>query len=212
MLGQATGVCYGGAMNREPQATDQLYARALARGRWGLFKSMLTGRPRCLLDLAGVEGNCLVSARRDVGLQTVPIDQIRGSENRVADFDSSFNPLQDHTRDRWLSIATAWHRGRVLPPVSLVQVGDVYFVRDGHHRISVARALGQRFVEGRVLVCDVDGPLPWNRQPQAPGPVRARSHADPRTPTGGSRPASILDWLSGIVQPAESARENKGAS
>jgi hypothetical protein len=158
---QATVVCSGRTLNRESQATDQLYARALARGRSGLFKSMLTGRSRCLLDLTSVQDNCLVSARRDAGVQTVPIDRIRGSENRVADFDGDFNPVQEHTRGRWLSIATAWYRGRALPPVELVQIGDLYFVRDGHHRISVARALGQQFVEATVLAWDVDGPLPW---------------------------------------------------
>ena len=48
-----------------------------------------------------------------------------------------------------------------MPPVELVQVRDAYFVRDGHHRISVARALGQRDIEAEVMVWHVDGPLPW---------------------------------------------------
>jgi len=51
--------------------------------------------------------------------------------------------------------------GTPLPPVELVQVGDVYFVRDGHHRISVARTVGQRDIEAEVTVWHVDGPLPW---------------------------------------------------
>jgi hypothetical protein len=59
----------------------------------------------------------------------------------------------------------------VLPPVVLVQVGDVYFVRDGHHRISVARALGQLDIEAEVTVWQVSGPLPWDvpEQPAQPG-------------------------------------------
>jgi hypothetical protein len=59
----------------------------------------------------------------------------------------------------------------VLPPVVLVQVGDVYFVRDGHHRISVARALGQLDIEAEVTVWHLSGPLPWDaaERPSRPG-------------------------------------------
>jgi hypothetical protein len=91
----------------------------------------------------------------------VLIGQIRGSQDRSHDFDHDFNPLQDHNKGRWLGIAAARQRGKALPPVELVQVGDVYFVRDGHHRISVARALGQRDIKAKVMVWRVTGPLPW---------------------------------------------------
>jgi hypothetical protein len=74
-----------------------------------------------------------------------------GSEGRVDDFDSAFNPLTAHTRDRWIGIAVARRQGTVLPPVELIQVGDVYYVRDGHHRISVAKAEGQAEIEARIL-------------------------------------------------------------
>jgi len=53
--------------------------------------------------------------------------------------------------------------------VELIQVGDVYFVRDGHHRISVARALGQRDVEAEVTLWQVTGPLPWEQPTTVPG-------------------------------------------
>ena len=52
-----------------------------------------------------------------------------------------------------------------LPPVSLVQVGGCYFVEDGHHRISVARALGETVIDAEVTVWDVSGPLPWEKRP-----------------------------------------------
>ena len=89
----------------------------------------------------------------------VPISQICGSEGRCHDFDRDFHPLQDHNKERWLGIARARQRGKALPPVELVRVGDVYFVLDGHHRISVARALGQRHIEAKVMVWQVTGPL-----------------------------------------------------
>jgi hypothetical protein len=100
---------------------------------------------------------------------TVPIAQIGGSEGRAGDFDRDFNPLQDYTRERWLGIAAARERGKALPLVSLAQVGDIYFVKDGHHRISVARALGQKAIEAKVVEWQVEGSLPWETSTCAPG-------------------------------------------
>lgn len=142
---------------------DRLYSRACDRGQWGQIWSALTGRSRRLLALEEIEATCTVHALRYASVQTVPISQIRGSEGRSDDFDRDFNPLQDHNKGRWLSVAAARRRGKALPPVKLVQVGDVYFVLDGHHRISVARALGQRYIEAKVMVWQVTGPLPWER-------------------------------------------------
>ena len=60
-----------------------------------------------------------------------------------------------HTKQRWIAIATMMELGEGLPLISLVQVGDTYFVRDGHHRISVARALGYAYIDANVTVWDV---------------------------------------------------------
>ena len=144
-----------------------MYERARRRGRIGRIWSLLTGRSRRLLDLDAVERRCTVRARRTVGMQAVPIDRIRGSEGRCQDFDCSFYPLDAHARDRWLSVAIARQMGLALPPVALIQVGDVYFVRDGHHRISVARARGQHTVDAFVTAWDVAGPLPWEQEAMA---------------------------------------------
>jgi hypothetical protein len=144
------------------QTTQNLYRRALDRGQRRLLWSMLTGRSRSLLHLASVEANCGVRACCNVGLRSVPIARICGSEGRACDFDCDFNPLQNNTQDRWLAIAAARRRGRVLPPVALIQVGDVYFVRDGHHRVSVARALGHVTIDATVEVWQVDKPVPWD--------------------------------------------------
>ncbi len=102
------------------------------------------------------------------GLQTVPLAAIRGSEGRARDFDQEFNPRRTSTRERWVSIALAHLRGESLPPVILIQVGDVYFVRDGHHRVSVARAWGQQYIEAEVTVFNVPPPWPWQRPEPAP--------------------------------------------
>jgi hypothetical protein len=180
------------------QGAYQEYCRARDQGRRGQFWSRLTGRPRYLLDLATVEANCEILARGEAGLRTVAIDQIRGSEGRCRYFDRDFHPLHDEARGRWLSIARARQQGKNLPPVALVQVGDIYFVRDGHHRISVARALGQIDIEARVTVWQVAGPLPWDAPQQPPRPGLADW-------LWGMGHALKGRWLQGLAGAARSA-------
>jgi hypothetical protein len=86
-----------------------------------------------------------------VGMRTIAVDTICGSEERADDFDNLFRPLAGHNRDRWLSVAEARLRGVNMPPVQLIEVGGRYYVRDGHHRISVAKALGESFVDAEVV-------------------------------------------------------------
>jgi hypothetical protein len=138
------------------EPAEQLYSRARDRGRRAMFWAALAGRSRCLLVLEEVWPGSQVSTTEqshlDVETRLVPIAKIVGSEGRCGDFDRDFNPLHDHNRRRWLRIAAARRRGTPLPPVALIQLGGLYFVQDGHHRISVARALGQPDIEARVMV------------------------------------------------------------
>jgi hypothetical protein len=137
---------------------EALYASARRAGRACQIWARLRGQSRLLLDLNTVAGASATGDRRAAGMQTVPIRQIRGSEGRCDDFDIAFRPLKAHTEDRWLSVARANLRGLGLPPVELIQVGDAYFVRDGHHRISVAAALGQQEIDAVVTVWQVAVP------------------------------------------------------
>lgn len=173
MYAQVSNVWVQGSLDQERRSLLNLYHQALDQGRRGGFWSWLLGRSRQLLDLKEIEDSCRIGARSFCGLRTVPIDQIRGSEGRTCDFDRDFRPLRNHTQERWLGIATARRRGKALPPVSLVQVDDVYFVLDGHHRISVARALGQQSIEAQVTAWQVEGRLPWER-PVAGGELALR--------------------------------------
>ena len=133
-----------------------LYESTLRRGWLHRTWLALGGRPAQLLNLADVAARRTVSARHYLGLQIVPIRQIRGSEGRCRDFDDLFHPLRQHAEARWNGIARAWLRGANLPPVDLICIEGIYFVRDGHHRISVARALGQQMIEAEVTIWQVD--------------------------------------------------------
>jgi len=146
---------------------QDLYQRSRSKARWGRIRSIFTKEARSLLDLNETKAACDIRGRCYGGTRSVPLSQIRGSEGRCNDFDCDFRPLQKHTRERWLSIAAAREMGTSMPPVELVQVGDTYFVRDGHHRISVGRALGQKHIEAEITVWNVDGRLPWEQEPAA---------------------------------------------
>ncbi len=89
-------------------------------------------------------------SERSAGLKVVPLDQIVGSVGRGRDFDRRFRPTSGRSRGRWEQIAAAARRGESFPPVDLVKVGELYFVRDGHHRVSVARALGRTDIDAHV--------------------------------------------------------------
>jgi hypothetical protein len=163
------------------EANEALYARARGHGQKGLLGSIITRRSSHLLSLQEMKDTCVVRIHRGASNRTVPLCQILGSENRPGDFDRDFNPLHDRNKGRWLSVATARQRGKTLPPVALIQVGDLFFVRDGHHRISVARALGQSAIEATVEIWQVEGSLPWEVR------VRERPHRSTQHHTGAGR-------------------------
>ena len=85
------------------------------------------------------------------GTQLVSLDQIVGSTGRSNDFDLAFYPRQNETEDRWINVAKAKYQGKKPPPVLLYKVGEAYFVEDGNHRVSVAKAAGQADIEARIV-------------------------------------------------------------
>lgn len=89
-------------------------------------------------------------SERSLGLKVVPLDAIVGTVDRGRDFDRSFRPTSARVRSRWERIAAATRRGESMPPVDLVKVGEIYFVRDGHNRVSVAQALGRSDIDAYV--------------------------------------------------------------
>lgn len=146
-----------GADNLAAYEALQLYRKARIWARLGKGWSVLTRHSHRLFQLEMVRATCAVRGSHYAGTQSVPIRQILGSEGRCDDFDADFRPLHTRTKKRWLSIALARYKGMILPMVDLIQVGDIYFVRDGHHRISVAKALGQTYVDAQVTVWEIDG-------------------------------------------------------
>src|SRR5918997_1033798 len=87
---------------------------------------------------------------RHIGLQSIPLDSIVGTEGRQRDFDRGFRPTSGRTRGRWERIAQAARQGESFPPIDVYRIGEVHFVKDGHHRVSVARAQGHDTIDAYV--------------------------------------------------------------
>ena len=123
--------------------------KAFVNRVWGT----LSGRPTTLLSYDHVKEKLHIGGPLYRGVQTVHVDQIAGSLNRYHEFDRVFLPVSDKLAARWQSVNRAFYQEISLPPVVLYKVGQVYFVVDGHHRVSVAREQGQIYIEAEVREC-----------------------------------------------------------
>jgi hypothetical protein len=87
---------------------------------------------------------------RSLGLQTIKVDSIVGTVDSTRDFDRFFRPTSGRVRQRWERLALAQARGESIPPIDVYRIGDLHFVRDGHHRVSIAIAQGQTTIDAYV--------------------------------------------------------------
>jgi len=144
------------------------------------FVLRLAGRCPCLADFNEVLPS-LSPDRIYAGVQVIPIDQVAGSLGRAADFDSSFRPLKAHLRDRWVSNYLHMQKGS-REAIIVHKAGERYYVEDGHHRVSVARATGMAFIEAEV----------WEYRPRqsGPAPIPAAALRSPLDPWLKAHPAS----------------------
>jgi hypothetical protein len=129
------------------------FLRARRRAAASRVAARLRGEPgdvRMVLPYEEVIEALGFISERSAGVEVVTLDAIVGTVDRERDFDRSFRPTSGRVRSRWENIAAAMRRGEPLPPVDLLRIGEIYFVRDGHNRVSVARALGRRDIEAYV--------------------------------------------------------------
>ncbi len=147
---------YGGIMAAD--VSDAYYDYSQARRKANIEKvfSLLRGKRTTPVPFEKVKA--LLGGRPESyrGIRTVEVANIIGSESRYSDFTRSFAPATDITKRRWMSVDDAVHKGITLPPVVLYEVGGVYFVRDGNHRVSVAKNRGVVFMDAEVTSLDAD--------------------------------------------------------
>ena len=137
-------------------------SRAFLRDLWAL----LSGKQNSLLSYDEVKGKLRIGGPIYRGIRTVEVAKIVGSVNRYRDFDDAFLPARNTIADRWTRVDRAFYEDISLPPVVLYKVGDIYFVVDGHHRVSVAREQGQEFIEAEVRECKVKVPVGTDLRPE----------------------------------------------
>jgi hypothetical protein len=129
------------------------FTRARRRRALSRLSTRLRGEPSDFNVILPFEEVVQALGRRGeryLGLQSIPLDSIVGTVDRGREFDRRFRPTSGRVRSRWERIAAAQRRGQAMPPIQVYRIGELHFVKDGHHRVSVARALGNTHIDAYV--------------------------------------------------------------
>ncbi|MDT8305046.1 MAG: universal stress protein [Anaerolineae bacterium] len=135
------------------------FQRARQRGTLESIVALLTGRSDRLLSYGQVSEQLRTGAAIELGLQEIPLDAIVGSVGRYSDFTRSFLPRRESGQERWARVRAAFDRVEDIPPITVFQIGDSYFVLDGNHRVSVARSLDATHIPAYVTQVESRVPL-----------------------------------------------------
>lgn len=141
----------------QQQAARERYGRHLMKARFADWWGWLRGGETDLVRFADVAERLRTRQQLPRGIQSVPLRQIIGSVGRTHDFTRSFLPRAQVDMERWARLDAMLNGLESLPPVDLYQIGAVYFVRDGHHRLSVAHANGLCEIEADVI--ELESPI-----------------------------------------------------
>ena len=126
------------------------FQNARLRAFWDEALALVRGKPAELLSFEDIRTRLRLREENYRGLQEVPLDQITGSVGRYREFTSKFLPKRNKMQERWSRVYAQASGMMGLPPIELYKVGDVYFVRDGNHRVSVARQLDAKSIQAHV--------------------------------------------------------------
>jgi len=163
--------------------------KAFMNRAWGT----LSGQRTTLLSYDDIKEKLHIGGPIYRGIKTVHVDQIAGSLNRYHEFDRVFLPASDALADRWQRVNRAFYEEISLPPVVLYKVGEVYFVVDGHHRVSVAREQGQLEIEAEVRECATRVNITADIKPEDLEILEDKVHFLERTTLDSLRPDANLE-------------------
>jgi hypothetical protein len=163
--------------NKSAQATARYdYDTALTLGFWRSLVSWFTRSSNELLPYDEVRKRLKLHGQHYLGMREIPLDKIIGSVGRYNDFDKEFLPRRSATRSRWVSIDAAQLQDVILPPIEVYKIGEVYFVKDGNHRVSVARRRKQGFIDAEVI--EIEVAVPVNADTNIDDLIRLQEKAD----------------------------------
>ncbi|MFI3257413.1 MAG: transcriptional regulator [Spirochaetales bacterium] len=131
--------------------TEEDFSKARNRALFNDIQHFLQPAETKLLSFTDIKKWLKPKTEIYVGMKEIPVDHIVGSEGRYNDFDNHFFPKAPHLKSRWKSIDAARLSDIILPPIKLYEIGGLYFVRDGNHRVSVARSQGVAYIDGEVI-------------------------------------------------------------
>ncbi|MCL2519456.1 MAG: transcriptional regulator [Spirochaetaceae bacterium] len=130
------------------QQAEADFYRAYRKGRFNLTK--LFFKQRELLPFNEVQQLVKAKDQSYLGIRSVALSDIVGSEERADDFSEGFWPKNAFLKTRWVSVSKAYHNNINLPVIQLYKLGSLYFIRDGNHRVSVAKALGVAYIDAEI--------------------------------------------------------------
>ena len=138
-------------MNLVSRTTEEDFNKARNKALVNEIQHFLTPEEVSLISLNDVKQLIRPTNETYVGMKVVPIEKIVGSEGRYNDFDNHFFPKSSHLRMRWEHVDEAAIKDIILPPIKVYEISGLYFVRDGNHRVSVAKSRGTEFIDAEVV-------------------------------------------------------------
>jgi len=168
------------------------FVRARSKNFLREIWALLMNRRNTLLPYDEVKEKLRVGGAIHRGVRTIELARIIGSVNRYRDFDRAFLPAHNRIANRWQRVDRAFYEDVGLPPIVLYKVGEIFFVVDGHHRVSVAQEQGQEFIEAEVHECRVKVPVTPDLRPEDLEVLGARVDFLERTNLDRLRPGAAI--------------------
>lgn len=131
--------------------TEEDFHKAHNKAFFNEIQHFLTPEEASLISLNDVKQMIKPMNETYIGMQVIPIEKIVGSEGRYKDFDNRFFPKSTHLKNRWQHVDEAVLKSIDLPPIKVYEIAGLYFVRDGNHRVSVAKTKGTEFIDAEVV-------------------------------------------------------------
>lgn len=138
-------------MNFSKAQSEDDFNKAHTKAFINEIQHLLSPEEASLISLNDVKQMIKPNNETYVGMKVIPIDKIVGSEGRYKDFDNRFFPKSTHLKNRWQHVDEAAIQDITLPPIKVYEIAGLYFVRDGNHRVSVAKTRGTEFIDAEVV-------------------------------------------------------------
>jgi hypothetical protein len=131
--------------------TDDDFTRARNKALFNEIQHFMSPDEATLISFTDIKSLLKPKDEVYIGMKTIPVDKIVGSEGRYKDFDNQFFPKSNFLKDRWEHVDEAALQSITLPPIKVYELAGLYFVRDGNHRVSVAKMRGTEFIDAEVV-------------------------------------------------------------